>query len=131
MFIADPQITDPHSYPGRPWPLSSLTVTLTDNYLRRGYKAMQKQLHPDSVFFLGDLFDGGREWSTREGFVDPKWGRERSKEEKKWIKTWHRKYGEDYWAREYQRFASIFFDNFNLGGSVPGQIGRASCRERV
>jgi hypothetical protein len=126
VFVADPQITDPHSYPGRPWPLSSLTVTLTDNYLRRGYKAMQKQLHPDSVFFLGDLFDGGREWSTRKDFVDPKWGRERSKEEKKWIKTWHRKYGEDYWAREYQRFSSIFFDNFNLGGAVPGpwQRGR-------
>lgn len=87
---------------------------------------MQKQLHPDSVFFLGDLFDGGREWKTKEGFVDPKWGRQRSKDEKKWIKTWHRKYGEDYWAREYQRFASIFFDNFNLGGGVPGpwQRGR-------
>ncbi len=99
---------------------------ITDNYLRRGYKAMQKQLHPDSVFFLGDLFDGGREWKTRNDFVDPKWGSQRSKDEKKWIKTWHRKYGGDYWAREYQRFAGIFFDNFNLGGDTPGpwQRGR-------
>ncbi|ATY63181.1 manganese ion homeostasis (Fr) [Cordyceps militaris] len=125
VLIADPQITDPHSYPGRPWPLSSLTVTITDNYLRRGYKALQSHLHPDSVFFLGDLFDGGREWKTRqEGFVDPKWGEERSGEEKQWVNTWHRKYGEDFWVREYQRFAEIFFDNFNLGGTVPGPYQR-------
>ncbi|OAA81026.1 Metallophosphoesterase domain protein [Akanthomyces lecanii RCEF 1005] len=125
VLIADPQITDPHSYPGRSWPLSTLTVTITDNYLRRGYKALQSHLHPDSVFFLGDLFDGGREWKTRqEGFVDPKWGSERSGDEKKWVNTWHRKYGEDFWVREYQRFAEIFFDNFNLGGSVPGPYQR-------
>ncbi|KAM3433800.1 hypothetical protein MY4824_005794 [Beauveria thailandica] len=125
VLIADPQITDPHSYPGRPWPLSTLTVTITDNYLRRGYKALQNHLQPDSVFFLGDLFDGGREWKTRqEGFVDPKWGKERSGEEKKWVKTWHRKYGEDYWVREYQRFGEIFFDNFNAGGNVPGPYQR-------
>lgn len=125
VLIADPQITDPHSYPGRSWPLSELTVTITDNYLRRGYKALQSHLRPDSVFFLGDLFDGGREWKTREkGFVDPKWGSQRSGEEKKWVKTWHRKYGEDFWVREYQRFGEIFFDHFNLGGTVPGPYQR-------
>lgn len=98
---------------------------MTDNYLLRGYKALQTRLHPDSLFFLGDLFDGGREWKTRQGkFVDPKWGRGRSKEEKKWVKTWHRKYGDDFWLREYQRFGKIFFDNWNLGGDAPGDWQR-------
>ncbi|KAG5980634.1 hypothetical protein E4U55_003817 [Claviceps digitariae] len=126
VFVADPQIIDPHSYPGRPWPLSSLTVLVTDNYMRRGYRAVQHQLHPDSVFFLGDLFDGGREWRTRKGteFVDPKWGGGRSATEKKWVKTWHRKYGEDFWLREYRRFSDIFFKPFNAGGSVPGPYQR-------
>ncbi|KAF4124956.1 Calcineurin-like phosphoesterase [Geosmithia morbida] len=121
VFVADPQIIDPHSYPGRPWPLSSLTRLITDNYLLRGYKAIQTQLRPDSVFFLGDLFDGGREWKTASGhFVDPKWGKGRSREEAGWVDTWHRKYGQGYWMREYQRFASIFFDHFNDGDSVGG-----------
>lgn len=127
VFVADPQIIDPHSYPGRPWPINPLTVLITDNYLRRGYRAMQRRLHPDSLFFLGDLFDGGREWKTREGkFVDPKWGRGRSKEEKKLVQTWHDKYGEDFWLHEYERFGDIFFEHFNDGGEAPGawQRGR-------
>ncbi|KAF7546723.1 hypothetical protein G7046_g9222 [Stylonectria norvegica] len=127
IFVADPQIIDPHSYPGRPWPLSPLTILITDNYLRRGYGALQSQLHPDSLFFLGDLFDGGREWKTRQGtFVDPKWGSPRSKNEKKLVSTWHRKYGEDYWLQEYKRFGNIFFDNWNVAGEDPGpgQRGR-------
>lgn len=88
---------------------------------------MQTHLHPDSVFFLGDLFDGGREWATRQGkFVDPRWGRQRSRDEAKWVSTWHRKYGEDFWMREYQRFGDIFFNGFNDGGDAPGwwQRGR-------
>lgn len=74
------------------------------------------------MFFLGDLFDGGREWKTRQGeFVDPKWGKGRSKEEKGWVDTWHRKYGEDYWLNEYLRFGKIFFDGFRDGGDVAGE----------
>ncbi|KAG9258154.1 calcineurin-like phosphoesterase-domain-containing protein [Emericellopsis atlantica] len=125
IFVADPQIIDPHSYPGRPWPLSPLTLLVTDNYLLRGYKALQYHLAPDSLFFLGDLFDGGREWSTARGeFVDPKWGRQRSGEEKEWVDTWRRKYGEDYWLGEYARFGNIFFDHFNEGGQHPGKWQR-------
>lgn len=88
---------------------------------------MQSKLQPDSLFFLGDLFDGGREWKTAHGdFVDPKWGYDRSATEKAWVKTWHRRYGEDYWIREYQRFASIYFDNWKDGGSTtrPWQRGK-------
>lgn len=127
VFVADPQIIDPHSYPGRPWPLNPLTVAITDNYLRRGYRALQHHLHPDSLFFLGDLFDGGREWKTSQGkFVDPKWGRGRSRDEKKWVDTWHQKYGEDFWMSEYERFGNIFFDNWKEGDEAPGpwQRGR-------
>ena len=61
VLIADPQLIDPHSYPGRPWPLNPLTMRITDNYMRRSYIQLQSVLHPDSLFFLGDLFDGGRE----------------------------------------------------------------------
>ncbi|KAI2777534.1 hypothetical protein F4815DRAFT_481135 [Daldinia loculata] len=128
IFVADPQIIDPHSYPGRPWPLNPLTMTITNNYMRQSYIQLQKQLHPDTVFFLGDLFDGGREWKTRNGnFEDPEWAKEhRPAEERKYLKEWHRKYGDDYWLREYARFGNIFYDNWNLGGVFPGpgQRGR-------
>ncbi|KAK4499507.1 hypothetical protein PRZ48_010022 [Zasmidium cellare] len=64
VFVADPQIVDPHTYPGRPWPLSSLTETYTDLYMTRNFRLINEKLDPDSVVFLGDLFDGGREWAT-------------------------------------------------------------------
>lgn len=68
-------------------------------------------MHPDTVFFLGDLFDGGREWAT---------DRSRSPEKQ------YRKYGETYWLREYNRFGRIFFDHWGDGGTEagPGQEGR-------
>ena len=62
VFIADPQLVDPHTYPGRPWPLSSLTEIYTDMYMSRNFRLINSRLDPDSVVFLGDLFDGGREW---------------------------------------------------------------------
>jgi ethanolamine phosphate phosphodiesterase len=127
-FVADPQLIDPHSYPGRPWPLSSLTVLITDNYLRRGYNQLQSQLHPDSVFFLGDLFDGGREWKTSHGdFSDPEWAKgHRPSNEQKYVKKWNRKYGEDFWLREYARFGRIFVGPWNSAGAQAGsgQRGR-------
>ncbi|RYP59461.1 hypothetical protein DL769_008520 [Monosporascus sp. CRB-8-3] len=128
IFIADPQIIDPHSYPGRPWPINPLTIRITDNYMRRSYKQLQTVLHPDTLFFLGDLFDGGREWKTAHGnFDDPEWAKgHRPADEQKFLEEWRRKYGEEYWLREYARFGEIFYDNFNLGGDSPGpgQRGR-------
>jgi hypothetical protein len=35
-----------------------------DLYLRRSMKRILKYLHPETIFFLGDKFDGGREWGT-------------------------------------------------------------------
>ncbi|KAJ5591955.1 uncharacterized protein N7459_002324 [Penicillium hispanicum] len=94
-FVADPQLVDPHTYPGRPWPLSTLTVQYTDQYLRRSFASIQENLLPDSVLFLGDLFDGGREWATTTT-TSPE-------ERYKHIK-------DPFWKKEYARFMNIFLD---------------------
>jgi hypothetical protein len=73
---------------------------------------VQEYLHPDTTIFLGDLFDGGREWATDHNNSSP---------EKR-----YKKYGESFWLREYDRFGRIFFDNWGKGGWAvrPGQRGR-------
>ncbi|KAF0318152.1 calcineurin-like phosphoesterase [Colletotrichum asianum] len=127
IFVADPQITDPHSYPGRPWPLSELTVLITDNYLRRGFTQLQSQLIPDSLFFLGDLFDGGREWKTGKGdWADPEWAAaRRPKSERPHAKEWNEHYGDKYWLSEYERFGDIFFSDWaSLSGTKAGNWQR-------
>jgi ethanolamine phosphate phosphodiesterase len=107
VLIADPQLVDPHTYPGRPWPLSSLTIFYTDLYLRRSYTSLQQYLQPDTLFFLGDLFDGGREWGTSHSS---------SPEER------YRGYGNKYWMKEYTRFHRIFIDGWlNSGVNSPGE----------
>lgn len=98
VFVADPQLVDPHTYPGRPWPLSTLTVLYTDQYLRRAFSSIENTLVPDTVFFLGDLFDGGREWATSTS----------SSPDKR-----YKKYGDKFWLKEYDRFARIFFRTWN------------------
>ena len=100
ILIADPQIVDPHTYPGRPWPLSALTILHADAYLRKAFASMQRQLMPDTVLFLGDLFDGGREWSTAPTGT----GEDHSPD-----KRWH-KYGDAFWLKEYDRFGRIFVE---------------------
>ncbi|KAF7943842.1 uncharacterized protein EAE97_005912 [Botrytis byssoidea] len=128
IFLADPQLTDPHSYPDRPWPLSTFTVWHTDNYMKRSYIQLSKQLHPDTIFFLGDLFDGGREWKTAHGnSEDQAWAKgRRPAKEQKHLESWGKRYGEDFWLKEYGRFSRIFSDNWNLGGTEAGvgQRGR-------
>jgi hypothetical protein len=68
-------------------------------------------LYPETVILLGDLFDGGREWSTRTS---------QSPEQQ------FRKYGDSFWLREYARFGDIFFGHWRDGGTLPrpGQPGR-------
>tara|TARA_R110002003_G_scaffold126_26_gene11664 strand:- start:33995 stop:36049 length:2055 start_codon:yes stop_codon:yes gene_type:complete len=111
IFVADPQLIDPHTYPGRPWPLNPLAYKYTDLYLRRTYSRLQTVLYPDTIFFLGDLFDGGREWSTRTTTSPEKQ---------------YRKYGDDFWLNEYRRFGDIFFRHWGDAGveARPGQPGR-------
>ncbi|PBP20595.1 cdc1-like protein [Diplocarpon rosae] len=128
IFIADPQLIDPHSYLGRPWPLDKLTMMQTDNYMKRSYISLQRKLHPDTVFFLGDLFDGGREWKTAHGDSnDPSWmAALRPKHEQSYAEIWKEKYGEKFWLHEYDRFGRIFYDFWNLAGAEAGpwQRGR-------
>ncbi|KEQ80111.1 hypothetical protein M438DRAFT_326891 [Aureobasidium pullulans EXF-150] len=105
-LIADPQLVDPHTYPGRPWPLSSLTIVATDKYIKRSFHLLQRHIDPDTTLFLGDLFDGGREWSTHfEGFQPS---------EQQW-----KKYGDKYWLNEYDRFGNIFFTQDQVTGGMP------------
>lgn len=101
-------------------------MLVTDNYLRRSYSQLQEQLRPDTVFFLGDLFDGGREWNTGHGdFKDPEWSH-RPENEQKYAKKWKKKYGENYWLQEYARFGDIFLNPWTAIASSPspGQRGR-------
>lgn len=128
ILIADPQLIDPHTYPDRGWPLGDLTIIITDNYLRRAYTQLRTKLQPDSLFFLGDLFDGGREWKTAQGdFSESQWAKEhRPREEKKYVQMWREKYGEDFWLSEFFRFGDLFFKPWNTGGEKAGawQRGR-------
>jgi hypothetical protein len=100
----------------------------TDNYLKRSYISLQEKLHPDTLFFLGDLFDGGREWKTAHGNTDePLWANGlRPASEQAYVKTWGKKYGDDFWLREYNRFGSIFDKFWNIAGpdAGPWQRGR-------
>jgi hypothetical protein len=100
----------------------------TDNYLKRSYVELQKKLHPDTIFFLGDLFDGGREWKTAHGNTeDPAWANGlRPSGEQAYVKTWGKRYGEDFWLREYDRFGRIFDKFWNIAGADAGpwQRGR-------
>lgn len=100
LLVADPQLVDPHTYPDRPWPLSALTIFYTDKYLDRSYRRLQQSLLPDSTLFLGDLFDGGREWG------DAKYS---SPEER------YRQYGRLFWLKEYMRFSNIFLRPWPYG----------------
>jgi len=69
-------------------------------------------LYPDSTIFLGDLFDGGREWATAHS---------KSPESR------YQKYGDKFWQKEYRRFSKIFFDTWIKAG-VAGRIGQPSRR---
>ncbi|CAL1707740.1 unnamed protein product [Somion occarium] len=59
LLVADPQILDQRSYPGRDPALMWLTQRIVDMNMRRSWRATQT-LHPDVVVFLGDMMDGGR-----------------------------------------------------------------------
>lgn len=108
VLVADPQLIDPHTYPDRPWPLSTLTIKHTDLYLSRTFSRIQRTLRPHTTVFLGDLFDGGREWSTH-GTVSP---------EDRW-----RRYGENFWLQEYTRFSNIFLRDWRSGEADHNGVG--------
>ncbi|KAJ3777891.1 Metallo-dependent phosphatase-like protein [Lentinula raphanica] len=59
LLVADPQIIDHHSYPGRPALLKYLSQLIVDLNLRKNWQAALRSA-PDVVFFLGDYMDSGR-----------------------------------------------------------------------
>ena len=77
-LFADPQIMDDFSYPGRPRIVNYFTRLLLDHYHARNWKYVHYYLNPETTIFLGDLFDGGRNWD------------------------------DDLWMEEYNRFQRIF-----------------------
>lgn len=59
LLVADPQLVDRSTYPGRFALASYLTKLVTDLNIRKNWLvAIRKQ--PDTIVFLGDVMDGGR-----------------------------------------------------------------------
>lgn len=72
--------------------------------MRRSFSTIQDRLEPDSVLFLGDLFDGGREWATAtSSSPEPQW----------------KKYQDSFWKKEYARFINIFVNPWKKAQSAP------------
>ncbi|GAA5841600.1 hypothetical protein JCM11251_004228 [Rhodosporidiobolus azoricus] len=63
LVLADPQLLDMHSYPGRSWILRKLGVWITDLYARKSWRAVISGSRGtggggvDAVVWLGDLLD--------------------------------------------------------------------------
>jgi len=75
--------------------------------MRRAYSRIQRKLDPSTIFFLGDLFDGGREWSTATS---------ESPEEQ------YREYGSLFWQEELDRFSRIFLKEWGRQEGVERRI---------
>lgn len=96
--------------------------------MKRTFIRLQKHIRPDTVIFLGDMFDGGREWKTRGGSTDdPSFVPiKRPDREKKYASYWKEKYGDAFWIKEYFRFTNMFFGHWNdfTSHAAAGQRGR-------
>ena len=79
--------------------------------MQRSYNQLQSRLQPDSTLFLGDLFDGGREWATAETTSPDRQ---------------YKQYGTNFWLREYTRFSSMFLKDWTYGSvtSTAAPMGR-------
>ncbi|RPA90333.1 Metallo-dependent phosphatase [Choiromyces venosus 120613-1] len=111
VLIADPQLIDPHTY-SRRGALLSATIFYTDQYMSRSYETIQERLVPSTTVFLGDLFDGGREWTHEQSSL---YAQEHHlhedlipiTEDPRGAKDW-KDYDDSYWMGEYKRFLKIF-----------------------
>ncbi|RPB19538.1 Metallo-dependent phosphatase [Terfezia boudieri ATCC MYA-4762] len=101
-LIADLQIVNPHTYPRRGIVLKATTF-YTDLFMSKLYSLLNKILLPESTVFLGDLFDGGREWSTSTAT----WGSHVTDPSTPGREDWT-KYNRAYWEQEFVRFNKIF-----------------------
>ncbi|ODQ80094.1 hypothetical protein BABINDRAFT_161088 [Babjeviella inositovora NRRL Y-12698] len=69
-LLADPQVVDENTYPHNLTAFNWIVRQLSDNYLAKHFKYMTRTLDPSTTFFLGDLFDGGREWNNTAVWFD-------------------------------------------------------------
>ncbi|KAG0643524.1 Metallo-dependent phosphatase-like protein [Tuber brumale] len=111
VLIADPQLVDPHTYPRR-GPFLSATIFYTDQYMSRSYETIQERLSPSTTVFLGDLFDGGREWTHKQSSLYAQKHHLHEDlipitEDPRGAKDW-KYYDDSYWMGEYRRFLKIF-----------------------
>lgn len=60
LLVADPQLIDNHTYPGRNSLLLKLSKHTVDVYIKQNYRALVNSLNPDYIMFLGDYLDNGR-----------------------------------------------------------------------
>lgn len=84
----------------------------TDMYMRKSFRRIRDVLVPDSVMFLGDMFDGGREWGN-----DPDENVQKEElvsKDREW-----RGYGQDYWLKEYRRFGRLYLDTWLKNEAPP------------
>ncbi|GAA5964234.1 hypothetical protein JCM21900_002876 [Sporobolomyces salmonicolor] len=71
LVVADPQLLDMRSYPGRNWALRWLGVKVTDMYARKSWRFVSRKSRGkggggvDAVVWLGDLLDSGVEMVDR------------------------------------------------------------------
>lgn len=63
LIVADPQLADAYSYRQSGWVLS-VTQFYCDIFMQRSMSTIRRKLSPNIVLYLGDLFDGGREWAA-------------------------------------------------------------------
>jgi hypothetical protein len=61
---------DAYSYPNRPQLVNWFAQKLIDNYHKRNWAYVNSILDPDTTIFLGDLFDGGRNWDDADWFEE-------------------------------------------------------------
>lgn len=115
-LIADPQLVDPHTYPRRGLALTA-TMFYSDVYLKKSFALLNDILLPESTVFLGDLLDGGREWSTES----PSWSSHKPDDRTEGREDWW-KFNNGYWENEFNRFNKIFpqFPGRRSIRSLPG-----------
>lgn len=101
-LITDPQLVDVHTYKHRGIAMA-VTIFYSDIYMKRAWKAIHRDLMPIETYFLGDLLDGGREWTSK--FVDE--AEAAIKKDPRAANDWD-EYREDYWYQQYLRFRKVF-----------------------
>jgi hypothetical protein len=73
LIVADPQLLDMRSYPGRNWILRWMGVKFTDAYARKSWNFVRrvrgKDGPLDGIVWLGDLLDSGVEIVDRKECV--------------------------------------------------------------